>query len=122
MIRELTVKQFACAAVAYIVRHPKRKDWEMNQHNCIVNAQKADAKGGIAIARGASPRVKGSTGTVLGLILEKKGEIVAAKVFTAGTDAKADTWYTLTENRGLKEMTKDEQKRNRKDKAEGSEK
>ena len=41
---------------------------------------------------------------MLGLIKENAaGDIIQAKVFTAGSDVKADTWYTLTEERELRE-------------------
>ena len=103
--KELTVKEIAGYAMLYIVKHPKR-DWQMGDSFVQVKTNTAEApeRGTIAIARGTDPKVRGAAGSVLGLIKENAaGDIIQAKVFTAGSDVKADTWYTLTEERELRE-------------------
>ena len=52
-------------------------------------------EGGIAIARGRNPRVKGGIGAYLGLIQETKKGIVAVNLFTVDGPILPDTWYTL---------------------------
>lgn len=106
LLRELTVKEIAGYAMMYIVKHPLR-DWEKQTQNISVlrNEAKSTKENGIAIARGTNPKVKGAKGSVLGLILESEsGEIQSAKVFEVGKDARENTWYTLTEERELKEL------------------
>lgn len=106
LLKELSVKEIAGYAMMYIVKHPLRS-WEKQIENIEVLKNKAEStkKNGIAIARGAHPRVKGVKGSVLGLILEsEQGTILQAKLFEAGKEGKADTWYTLTEERELKEI------------------
>ena len=105
MKKELTVKEIAGYAMLYIVKHPKR-DWQRDDRFVQVKTNTAEApeRGTIAIARGTDPKVRGAAGSVLGLIKENAaGDIIQAKVFTAGSDVKADTWYTLTEERELRE-------------------
>lgn len=104
--KELTVKEIAGYAMLYMVKHPKR-DWQRD--DCYVqvktNTAEAPERGNIAIARGIDPKVRGAAGSILGLIKEDAaGEIIQAKVFTAGEDVKADTWCTVTEERELREL------------------
>lgn len=106
LLQELTVKEIAGAAMLYMIRHPLR-DWKRQCTNVLAVKDQAEAKGSlsIAIARGPMPKVRGAAGSVLGLILEPApGSIHQAKVFVAGKDAKADTWYTLSEERKLIEL------------------
>lgn len=106
LLKELTVKEIAGHAMMYMVKHPHR-DWERNCMNVVTAYEKAqaDERKSIAIARGPYPKVKGAAGSVLGLILESDlGKILQAKLFVAGEDAKADTWYTVTPERELKEL------------------
>lgn len=106
ILEELSVKEIAGAAMLYMIRHPPR-DWKRHYGNVVAAEGRAEATAGlsIAIARGPEPKVRGAAGSVLGLILEPQpGSIHWAKVFVAGEDAKADTWYTLTDERKLKEL------------------
>ena len=92
-------------AMLYMVKHPKR-DWQMGDSfvQVKINTAEAPERGMIAIARGTDPKVRGAAGSVLGLIKENAaGDIIQAKVFTAGSDVKVDTWYTVTEERELRE-------------------
>jgi len=103
--KELTIKEIAGYAMMYMVKHPKR-DWQRDDRFVQVKTNTAEApeRGTIAIARGIDPKVRGADGSVLGLIKENAaGDIIQAKGFTAGSDVKADTWYTLTEERELRE-------------------
>lgn len=105
LLRELTVREIAGFAMMYMVKHPKR-NWEKSDQYVCVAQEKAEAekKDTIAIARGKRPKVKGAAGSILGLILESNGEILQAKLFEVGRDAKADTWYTVTKERELQEL------------------
>lgn len=106
LLKELTVKEIAGHAMMYMVRHPLRC-WKAKYENAIAEKDKAEARRrrSIAIARGAHPKVKGVEGSILGLVLEPEpGLIVQAKLFTAGKEAKADMWYTLTAERELREL------------------
>lgn len=105
LLRELTIREIAGFAMMYMVKHPKR-NWEKSDQYVCVAQEKAEAekKDTIAIARGKRPKVKGAAGSILGLILESNGEILQAKLFEAGRDAKADTWYTVTKERELQEL------------------
>lgn len=106
LLRELTVKEIAGYAMMYMVEHPLR-EWKKSMTNVMAAAHSAEARkrGSIAVARGPEPRVKGAPGSVLGLILEpKRGQIVQARVFTAGEDVKPDVWYTMTAGGRLKEL------------------
>lgn len=106
LLKELSIKEIAGHAMMYMVKHPHRP-WEQNHMNAVAAYGKAqaDKRKSIAIARGPHPKVKGAEGSVLGLILEPEpGKILQAKVFTVGKEGKADTWYTVTAERELKEL------------------
>lgn len=73
----------------------------------------AKSAGAIAIARGEHPRVKGAAGAILGLVVEKDGQIKATKFFTipgpgerckGKVSPKPDTWYTLDDDRKPEEV------------------
>lgn len=104
LLRELTVFQMAAKGMMYMVAHPLRK-WEITGGDIAVmkNQAQADTRGGIGIARGKEPWVKGVQGAVLGLLCENEaGIIVDAKVFEVKGTIRPDTWYTL-KDRMLKE-------------------
>lgn len=106
LLKELTLKEFAGHGMMYMVQHPAREKWQQSGHGLEVCSERAtaDCTGAIAIARGAHPEVRGAAGSILGLILEPAaGNIVAARLFVAGENRKADTWYTLTEEGEIKE-------------------
>lgn len=109
LIKELGIKEFAGHGMMYIVRHPLREKWQQSLDRLLVAPDKAEAQkaGGIAIARGKNPKVRGPLGSVLGLIAEPEpGNITAAKLFVAGPESgtKGATWYTLKEDRTLQEV------------------
>lgn len=96
LIKELSRKQMAIACMIYMVKHPKR-DWETSGHGYCIGKNKAETSGGIAIARGAEPQTKGGKGSIIGLILEKDGQIIQAKAEEVdGALIRPDTWYTIT--------------------------
>lgn len=99
LIKELSIKEIAFRAMAYMVDHPKRA-WEKKGNLLDVSKEEATGtgNGSIAIARGKKPRVKGKKGTVAGLLVENEdGEIENARYFVIdGTEKKADTWYRIT--------------------------
>lgn len=109
LIRELSNKEIAGEAMAFMVRHPRRGGWDISRIGCMVAKDSAwmDRKDGIAIARGGCPRVRGAAGAHLGLLREEHGEIVEAKLFTVdGQGIREDVWYTV-EDRMPKEVAVD---------------
>lgn len=96
IIRELTVKELAGHGMMFMLRHPLR-GWEKRKTMLQVRKEQAEAfcAGSIAIARGRHPKVKGPAGSFLGLLREENGMIIEARLFEAGEQIKADTWYTL---------------------------
>lgn len=109
LIRELSNKEIAGEAMAFMVRHPRRGGWDMSKGGCMVAKDSAwmDRRDGIAIARGECPKVKGAAGAHLGLLREENGEIVEAKLFTVdGQNIREDVWYTV-EDRMPKEVAVD---------------
>ena len=99
LVKELSIKEIAFRAMAYMVDHPQR-EWE--KKGTLLDVSKEEAvgagKGSIAIARGKDPRVKGKTGTVAGLLVENEdGEIENARYFVIdGKERKPDVWYRIT--------------------------
>lgn len=113
LLKKLSIKELAGYGMAYIIQHPMRDKWEQTGKGIEVAKDKAEGKrkNSIAIARGKKPRVKGVEGAILGLILEpNKGEITSAKLFVPDKQ-QAGKWYTVDENRNLKEV-QDEEKSN----------
>lgn len=107
LLQELSLKELAGYGMMYMVQHPMRKKWKQAYKNLEVTDREVDAgrPGEIVIVRGRCPIVQGEHGAILGLILEPEiGNIIAARLFVAGEDAKANTRYTLTEDRVLLEV------------------
>lgn len=101
LLKELTLQQMVVCGMEYIIRHPLRERWEISNGDVEVAEDSAEArsKGGIAVARGAYPKVRGPKGAILGLIREpERGNIVNAKIFTVSA-AQAGKWYTIGECR-----------------------
>lgn len=100
--QELSLLQFAMEGMKYIIEHPQRP-WQQNRYNCEVKEDEAEATRpfGIAIARGENPRVRGVKGSVLGIILEKNGEIQLAKIMELKgiCEEFADKWITINQSR-----------------------
>lgn len=100
--QELSLLQFAMEGMKYIIEHPQRP-WQQNRYNCEVREDEAEATRpfGIAIARGENPRVRGVKGSVLGIILEKNGEIQLAKIMELKgiCEEFADKWITINQSR-----------------------
>lgn len=98
LMKELSIKEIAFRAMAYMVDHPKRP-WE--KHGPLLDVSREEAQGcgagSIAIARGDHPKVKGKPGTAAGLLMEnEEGEIENARFFVIdGKEKKADTWYGI---------------------------
>lgn len=94
--KELTIKEIAFRAIAYMVEHPKRR-WEARGNLLDISRDQAEGagSGAIAIARGVHPRVRGKVGTAAGLIVENEsGEIEAARFFMIdGETRQENIWY-----------------------------
>lgn len=107
LLKELSLKELAGHGMMYMVRHPLRKNWKQRKRGVeVTDAETETARENeIVIVRGTHPVVSGEKDSILGLILEPEpGNIKAAKLFVPGEDAKANTRYTLTEDRTLLEV------------------
>lgn len=98
IVRELNLKQLCSAAMAYMLQHPE-SDWTRTGHMLEVKYMEAEGsgKGAVAIARGENPRVRGKRGAAVGILKEKDGFFLAAKVGIVGEDIQPDIWYRLNE-------------------------
>lgn len=95
LLEELTPERFALEGMKYMIEHPDRDGWEQNHVRVTVQRDKAQAaEGGIAIARGSSPRVRGPIGSILGLIVENAEGIKSAKILVVREDL-ADRWLEM---------------------------
>lgn len=110
LIEELDTLRFAYEGMKYIIKHPQREKWQQNYSNVKVMSEQAEAalKGDIAIARGEDPMVRGAAGSFLGLIKEKHGTIVAARLFVPVINDE-QKWIRLGENGELEEATNEEE-------------
>ena len=103
--QELNLFQFAMEGMKYMIEHPQRP-WQQERRRCQAKEEKAEAteEFGIAIARGENPKVRGVKGSVLGIILEKDGEIQLAKIMELKGiyEEFADKWITINQKREVK--------------------
>ena len=83
LLEEMTPLRLALEGMLYMVAHPGREKWQQCYSNVQVRPDRAEAKesGHIAIARGENPMVKGPAGSILGIIRERGGVIMDAKMF-----------------------------------------
>ena len=100
LLEELTPIQFAYEGLVYMIKHPDRKRWQQSYSGVQVRKDKAEAQETehIAIARGESPQVRGPEGSILGMLVEKDGKIVNAKL-TLVCEENANKWLRLTDER-----------------------
>lgn len=96
LVKELNLKEMALFGIQFMVEHQKRTDWELTANHISVHKDFAEADI-IAIARGEDPKVRGIIGTICGLIREKDGEIIQARMFTIGRELDPGA-YGLTED------------------------
>ena len=101
LVKKLDLVGLTVAGMRYMIEHPQREKWQQDRINCIVKKNEAEAtrEGMIAIARGSRPKVRGVRGSVVGMILEKDGEIRAAKCLPLmnGKEKYAGKWITINE-------------------------
>ena len=83
LLKELDLEAYVLESVRYIVKHPNRKNTRINKEICICHEH---IKNGFEIIRGKNPTFKGPIGTVVGLVQEREGKIVAAGVAKVRTD------------------------------------
>lgn len=102
LVEELDARKFAYYTMRYIAMYPRRKNWITNMTGVSIQPDKAKVSevGHIAIARGSSPRVRGTEGSVVGLIVEKDEEIKNMKMLVV-TSKYADKWMYIDKNRQL---------------------
>ena len=76
LVKELTILEIAMEGMMFMIKHHRREGWQQDRHLLSVKEDQAEAEaGGIAIARGKDPRVKGQKDSILGIIIEDEGEI-----------------------------------------------
>lgn len=99
ILKELTIKELAGHGMMWMVNHPSRA-WEHDICCCQVRKDQAEMnmEGGVAIARGKNPRVRGAAGVVLGLIREENGLITGARLLEVTGGVRPWTWYVLDGN------------------------
>lgn len=98
LVKELSLKEFAGHGIMYIVKHPSREKWQKKYAYCTVESNQgcAGCKNDIAIARGEQPIVRGVIGSILGLICEREGKILTARLFEIdGEKYRENEWYTV---------------------------
>ena len=96
LIKELTIFEIALEGMKYMIKHHRREGWQQDRHLLYVKEDRAEAEaGGIAIARGKDPRVKGQKGSILGIIIEDDGEIIDAGI-TKVKDGQEGKWMRLS--------------------------
>lgn len=102
LVQELDAQLFAYYTMRYIIMHPRRYDWEVTEEGVTVKLDEAEtfAAEHIAIARGSSPRVRGTEGSALGLLVENKKGIVASKLILV-TKELAGKWIMIDKDRQL---------------------
>lgn len=100
LVQELDAQLFAYYTMRYIIMHPRRDAWKLTSAEVTVKAEEAEAFEAehIAIARGSSPRVRGTEGSVLGLLVENKDGIIASKLILV-TKELAGKWITIDRDR-----------------------
>lgn len=98
LIRELTIFEIALEGMKYMIKHHRREGWQQDRPLLSVKEDQAETEaGGIAIARGKDPRVKGQKGSILGVIIEDEGEIRDARIMEAGEE-HAGKWLHLKDH------------------------
>ncbi len=103
LVKELSRLEFVMAGIQYMIEHPLRSGWQQHYYNVTVQGDEAEAagEGGVAIARGRNPKVKGPEGSILALLVEDEaGYIVEAKIFIPQKDkGNADVWCRVGNDR-----------------------
>lgn len=95
LLEELDTLKFAVEGMRYIILHQDRDGWKKSYRNVVVNADEAETKEGIAIARGRNPMVKGREGCVLGVLRENEnGEIVNATIVKVKQE-ESGKWFRI---------------------------
>ncbi|MCM1090569.1 MAG: hypothetical protein NC092_04560 [Butyrivibrio sp.] len=99
LVQELDNAGIAREAMRFMINHPKRGGWKYRGAGVMIEEGYACGNwaGGIAIARGDNPSVRGGEGTHVGLLREVDGKIVEAKLckVTKQGPIKPGVEYTL---------------------------
>lgn len=98
LIKELTILDITLEGMKFMIKHHRREGWQQDRRLLSVKEDQAEAQaGGIAIARGKAPRVKGQKDSVLGIIIEDEGEIRDAGIMKVGKE-HAGKWMRLRDH------------------------
>lgn len=92
VLKKLTHRDFFLHGLAFMADHPLR-EW-----SCHVTKDKAEARRGYAVVRGADPMAKGAVGDILALAREdlETGEVKQVALTSVdGVNIRPDTWYDV---------------------------
>lgn len=105
LLEELTPLGLALEGLIYMIEHPGREGWKQNKRGVIVAENLAEAKeaGHIAIARGMDPKVRGTVGSIVGLLKEEDGIIAESKLLMV-REGLEDRWLTINAGRKVVEV------------------
>lgn len=96
LIKELSIAEIALEGMKYMVKHHRREGWQQNGILLSIQPDKAeDETGGIAIARGEDPRVKGGKDSILGVIVERDGNVIDASIMKV-REGQEGRWFRRT--------------------------
>lgn len=111
LLEELDPWKMAYYGMKYIIEHPDREKWQQDHGSVTVamDSARACSPGQIAIARGRTPKVKGPSGSILGLLADGPLGIEAAKILMV-KECQAGRWLRLDGNRLVMEEAENEEK------------
>lgn len=96
LIEELTPWKIAMEGMKYMIEHPLRDGWKQNFTDVVVRENEAEITGKdkIAIARGKNPIAKGSTGSILGFLVDDGTNITECKLIRV-SEQQSGKWLKL---------------------------
>lgn len=95
LVKELSIPEIALEGMKFMIKHHRRQGWQQDRRLLSVKEDQAETEaGGIAIARGKDPRVKGQKDSILGIIIEDEGEIRDARIMKVGKEYEGK-WMRL---------------------------
>ena len=98
LVKELTILEIAMEGMMFMIKHHRREGWQQDGRLLSVKEDRAEAEaGGIAIARGKDPRVKGQKDSILGIIIEDEGEIRDAGIMKVKKEHEGN-WMRLRDH------------------------
>lgn len=102
LIEELTPWKLAMEGMKYMIEHPLRESWKQNFVEIVVQADEAEITGEdrIAIARGKNPVAKGTTGSILGFLVDDGKNITECKLIRV-SEQQSGKWLRLNDREAV---------------------